>query len=124
MGIDSDNPEHNAMGEGTCDWALEMFKRTLPKAQMMIRQDGYSETDSTSSQVRNFFDLVHIDADHSYHGCLNDMTNFWPFCGRAMLIDDYDAIGAVRDAVAEFIKKTGAMMFNTKSVNGEALLIK
>lgn len=39
----------------------------------------------------NWFDFVYVDADHSYEGCLRDLTDWWPKVkpGGVLAGDDY-----------------------------------
>jgi hypothetical protein len=58
-----------------------------------------------------YFDWVYIDADHSYEGCMNDLTNCDPLVKNDGLIlgHDFDEIsfpGVIR-AVQEFVKSRG-----------------
>lgn len=65
----------------------------------------------------NYFDLVYIDADHSYEGCLRDLEDWYPKVkkGKFLLGDDYRVyegkgkrVGikfGVIEAVNEFAKK-------------------
>jgi hypothetical protein len=124
LGIDSNDPAHNAMGEPTLPWAESMLRRNISECRV--------EFDIVNTRLQDFrpalrsfkADLVHIDADHSYAGALDDITKGWGVCRRAMLIDDYKACASVRDAVDAFTAKTGATMFVSPSGLGEALLLK
>lgn len=40
---------------------------------------------------KTFFDIVHIDACHTFEGCLNDLRHFGPWCRRNGLIVVDDA---------------------------------
>ena len=51
------------------------------------------------------YDLMYIDADHSYSGCMNDLTNWWDqleIGGHILLHDCYFGC-EVQDAVIDFI---------------------
>lgn len=48
----------------------------------------------------NHFDLVYIDADHSYEGCLKDIKAWLPKVKRFLVGDDYNKSG-VKQAVQE-----------------------
>jgi len=108
-GLDSNDPAHNAMGEPTLPWAGSMLDRVIPEWPGRLLTINTRERDLRD--VSPMSDLVHIDADHSYHGALDDMTKAWTICRRAMLIDDYKACASVHDAVDAFVAKTGATMF-------------
>ena len=68
-------------------------------------------------------DFIHIDADHSYKGCLSDLRTFWPVCNKVMLVDDYDC-PSVKQAVDQFTEENDILKFYMPSLRGEALLIK
>jgi predicted O-methyltransferase YrrM len=126
-GVDSDDPAHNAMGEPTLAWAEGMLGKALP--------DG-AEHDYRITMVRlntrekplpsrlGGYDLIHIDADHSYAGCRDDLRKAWPLCGRAILVDDFGAIAAVQDAVFAFLRDNPATMLKTDGFLGDALILK
>lgn len=72
----------------------------------------------------NFFDLVYIDADHSYEGCLRDIEDWYPKIkkGGIMLGDDYRIYEGRRpgiefgviQAVNEFAKKNHLQVFEVR----------
>lgn len=149
VGIDSNDPAHNAMGEPTLGWALAMLNAVLDRTGTTDGQEGPPDVtlhvvNTREKDLRRLFeivdkgsifrkpgppayaqfDLVHIDADHSYHGALDDMTKAWDVCGRAMLVDDYAACASVHDAVDAFVRQAGATMLASPSKLGEALVLR
>jgi predicted O-methyltransferase YrrM len=48
------------------------------------------------------FEIVHIDGDHTYEGCLSDLRGAELFQPRAIIVDDVMAIPAVHAACATF----------------------
>jgi hypothetical protein len=69
----------------------------------------------------NYFDLVYIDADHSYEGCLEDIKNWYPKVknGKFLTGDDYRRgdtsktkvkIG-VKQAVQEFARENNLKFY-------------
>ena len=69
----------------------------------------------------NYFDLVYIDADHSYEGCLRDIEAWYPKVkgGKFLIGDDYriyegrhaEIKFGVIEAVNEFVKKNKLDLF-------------
>ncbi|ABV93685.1 putative methyltransferase [Dinoroseobacter shibae DFL 12 = DSM 16493] len=59
-------------------------------------------------------DLIYIDGDHSYEGCLEDLRNYRPALAPEglMLADDYTFDGVNR-AITEFVDETGCEMLDT-----------
>ena len=72
----------------------------------------------------NYFDLIYIDADHSYEGCLRDIEDWYPKVrkGGFLLGDDYRIYEGRRagikfgviEAVNEFAKKNGLHIFELR----------
>lgn len=122
IGIDSDLPEHNQMGEPTCDKAMLMLRQTCPHSNnLLIRADTQISNPMASLTP---VDFVHIDANHQYIGAMTDMTNAWPICTRAMLVDDYFCSSPVHDAVDAFVGRYGALLVTSPSGTGEALILR
>lgn len=124
IGVDCDDGVLNAMGEPTCDWALAMLSRTvtLGSPPALIRMN--TQTEDLLARVQWCSDLVHIDANHSYHGATRDMEAAWQRCNRAMVVDDYVGSPPVHDAVDAFARKTGAKLYLSGGPAGDALLLK
>ena len=68
----------------------------------------------------NYFDLVYIDGDHSYEGCLRDIKDWYPKVksGKFLVGDDYRVLTnrqgvkfGVIEAVNEFTKKKKLKFF-------------
>lgn len=124
VGIDSNDPAHNAMGEPTLHWAHTMLTSTIPGATIELHTVNTRLRDFRSAIPGFVADLTHIDADHSYHGALDDMAKAWDVTARAMLVDDYLGCPSVHDAVDAFVRSTGAHMLTSPQGFGEALLLK
>jgi len=72
----------------------------------------------------NYFDIVYIDADHSYAGCLRDIEDWYPKVkkGRFLLGDDYrkyqgkydDIKFGVIEAVNDFVKKNNLKLYELR----------
>ena len=72
------------------------------------------------------FDLVHVDGLHTVEGAFHDMELFWSVVsvGGIMLVDDYDYIGKVKEAVKRFELEEGVGYEYIKSFRGNALFRK
>lgn len=73
----------------------------------------------------NYFNLVYVDADHSYEGCLRDINDWYPKLkkGRFLLGDDYRIYKGRRpgvtfgviEAVNKFAKKNNLEFFELRN---------
>lgn len=73
----------------------------------------------------NYFDLIYIDADHSYEGCLRDIEDWYPKVkrGKFLLGDDYTVYEGkhagvkfgVIEAVNDFAKKNNLEFFELRN---------
>jgi predicted O-methyltransferase YrrM len=65
------------------------------------------DSQKTSYPQVGQYDLLFIDGDHSFQGCLNDLENWWPALergGQVVLHDCYLG-NEVQDAVVEFLSR-------------------
>lgn len=74
-----------------------------------IRSDSILESDYLKSQVPNDLQLLFVDGDHSYRGCMADLENFAPRAKRVFIhdCDCPDTFPGVRKAVEEYAAKHG-----------------
>jgi hypothetical protein len=94
----------------------------LAKPPALIRMN--TQTEDLGARAPWKFDLVHVDADHSYHGAMRDMVAAWKLCTRVMLVDDYTPNAAVHDAVDAFVRQTSAKLIVGAGRLGEAIILK
>jgi hypothetical protein len=86
--VDGNRPE---AGWGAPAWLdpNSFFRRFFSDVHLVI--------DLTVNAARNFFapqniriDYLHIDADHSYAGCLEDFQTYWPFLHEGSIVTLHD----------------------------------
>lgn len=73
------------------------------------RADSIKEAQRILDKIPNLLDVVFIDGDHSFEGCLSDLQNFASRGQRVFVhdIDCPDTYPGVRKAVEQFIEETG-----------------
>lgn len=119
IGLDFDEPSWGSYAGIPREWAQEQLRVAFPSVDIMTYKIN---TQTDASQLgEDKFELVHIDADHSYHGALNDMQKFWPFTGRVMVVDDFIE---VQDAVKTFMSTQSGVMLNVTSLRSSALIVR
>lgn len=74
----------------------------------------------TLEEARGSYDLIHVDGDHTFNGALHDMAFAWGLGPRYMLVDDFDAIPEVQQAVYTFSKHQGMRFAALPSFRGWA----
>lgn len=102
--VDANKPE---VGWGSPAWLAEdsFFRTQFPDVEIVI--------DTTSAAARNFFtpkeikiDYLHIDADHSFNGCLEDFKTYRPFlrAGSVVTMHDTNRNDAGVKHVVEYVR--------------------
>ena len=122
FGLDIDEPSWGAFKGVPRLWAEERLKKLYPKNKIQTWQQNSQEIPPVTN-LAELFDLVHIDADHTYEGALHDMERFWPACRHTMVVDDYLE---VMDSVSTFSAKHNnelVKMF-ASSLRSSALLVR
>ena len=121
VGLDFDEPSFGSYKHTPRLWAEERLKACYP--DNVIRTFKLDTQKDTWLPVVSLFDLVHIDADHSYAGALHDMQKFWPLCRNTMVIDDYKEVAS---SVGTFLGKhmDEAVMLPINSFRSSALLVR
>lgn len=76
------------------------FKKSMSNKPFVQIYRQYS-FDAVKKFPDNYFDVVYIDADHSYEGCLRDIKDWYPKvkAGRFLLGDDYRIYEGKRSGV-------------------------
>ena len=119
-GIDLDD---QAMYGGPWLWYAEELLANLNVSWEIKKVDSQSLT-----EIRGLFDLIHIDGDHTYKGCLHDMLIGWPAVapGGVMVVDDAESQPGPKGAVAVFSKMFigAARMYLEPSPHGQMVFVK
>ena len=94
------------------------IRRLVPPAQNVVLINGSSASASTYSRVVRVLDgasldLLFIDGDHSYYGCLWDLRNIWGkmLSGGLIYVHDYwtiDSLDPVALCVHAFVEEVGS----------------
>lgn len=84
---------------------------------------GEQQQDQTDlrRESPDFYDLVHIDGDHTYDGALHDLRLFSKVA-RYLLIDDIAYVDEVKDALDTFLAETGHQATRFPTVRGDAIV--
>ena len=116
--INDGNPGHNdsSFTQEQLDDQCEYFKK-LMQSHPSVRLYRMMSDEAAKNFPDEYFDLIYIDADHSYEGCKKDLEAWWPKVksGRFFTGDDYSHSHApvnklkfeVIRAVDEFAAKLG-----------------
>lgn len=90
--IEDGNPGHNdsLFTQEQKDWQCEYFK-SLMMTNPSIRMYRQYSDEAAKNFPDEYFDLIYIDADHSYEGVMKDLEAWWPKVkkGRFFTGDDY-----------------------------------
>jgi len=126
------NPGHNdsSFTQEVLDAQCEYFKSLMLKYPNVVLYRQWTH-EAAKNFPDNYFDLIYIDADHSYEGVKKDLEAWWPKVkpGRFFTGDDYSHQHApvnglkfeVIRAVDEFAAKVG-LPVHRLSQNGWCIL--
>lgn len=102
------------------DRQYEHFKRKMSDKPFVKTYREYSY-DAVKHFEDNYFDLIYIDADHTFRGCLRDIIDWYPKVkkGGLLLGDDYKIYKSetgvdfgVIDAVDKFAREKNLRILN------------
>jgi hypothetical protein len=109
----------SALPQSEKDRQYETFRIAMLDKPFVKICRGYT-FDVVTQFEDNLFDLIYIDADHTYEGCLRDLVDWWPKmkAGAAFTGDDYKntttrtgvRFGVVQ-AVTEFAQSNNLKVF-------------
>lgn len=101
------------------DEQYDNFKKSLKPFTKLYREYTFEAVKRFPDE---YFDLIYIDADHSYEGVKKDMEDWWPKLKKGGFFtgDDYTnkrakytgVVFGVVEAVNEFAKKRGLTVYN------------
>jgi len=122
-GIDVNDPKYGGWVRPTMGDARRMLEQEHPDKTITLYEGN---TQAGFRPDWSDYDFIHVDADHSYRGCVRDLQTFWPMANKALLVDDYEDNTEVHWAVNDFVSESGfgGFLLTGKSKRGEALLIK
>jgi hypothetical protein len=74
---------------------------------------------------KEHFDLIHIDGDHSFKSCYNDLKTYYPLADKIVLVHDYfyKNCPEVKPAVDQFEKDIGGFKAKEAHRIGYGLLL-
>ncbi|MDJ0533868.1 MAG: class I SAM-dependent methyltransferase [Xenococcaceae cyanobacterium MO_207.B15] len=98
-----DTWKNHAMSEGSKD-TYETFKENTKHLSEIIKCIR-GKTDEIEISFDGLFDLIYIDADHSYEACLHDVKKFSPLVreGGCLILDDHISFTGVTKVVGELL---------------------
>jgi|SRR5215475_517186 len=124
VGLDHDEPSFGPYKGVPREWAEHRLRNIYPDNSIFTFHCD-TQTNGVSKLGLQQADLIHIDADHSYRGALNDLQNFWCLAKKALVVDDYEQIADVRSAVNFFCCNCHeAILLSSSSLRGSAIIIK
>jgi len=124
-GIDMDDQVHYG---GPWLWWAKRLLRELQESQNLAwevwAKDSQTLTVLATGCLR--YDLVHVDGDHTYEGCLHDMNLCWPGVapGGIMVVDDATYLPGPRKACAGYKPEGMARAYLEPSPTGSMIFVK
>jgi predicted O-methyltransferase YrrM len=126
VGLDSDDGSHGGVRGYLADAATMLLGR-YPEAWVELypwNSHDAAVVRRLQARCRGVFDLIHIDGDHSEHGCASNLTLAVTLArpGGYILIDDYDLLAEVRRAADHFVQAAGFESLHLPSPHGDLLV--
>lgn len=107
-GVDWTEGGHGGTGEDDRDFVQELLVTT--GAPIILLEDVDTQSiDELPFIPTELFDFAHVDADHTFEGCLHDLELAWAALapGGTMLVDDFTYIPDVDFACRKFLADQG-----------------
>src|SRR5215467_249049 len=105
--VDGNRPE---AGWGAPAWLPQgsFFRRTYPDVELIVQTTARAATEFFATQALTI-DYLHIDADHSFEGCLADFNSYRQFLrvGSVVTLHDTNFHGAGVRHVVEHLRARG-----------------
>ncbi len=116
-GVDADNGLHGGV-EGAMAYASTMLTSRFPGRNIKLKKLDTQEADPDGSG----YELIHVDADHSYAGCLNDLWIAARLGTGWILVDDISHLASVAKAVRDFLVRSSLPHVYFPSLRGDCLI--
>lgn len=103
IGCDVDDRKHYG---GPWLWWAEKVLKELHKTHGVDWELLFKDSQAMT-ELPGTFDLIHVDGDHTFEGCLHDMELCWPAVnpGGVMVVDDSTYLPGPIRAVHDFTAK-------------------
>lgn len=115
---------HGRATQSELDKQYSDFKKSVTDKSFIQIYREYT-FDAVKHFKNNYFDVVYVDADHSYEACLRDIIDWYPKVkkGRFLFGDDYRVYEGRRrgisfgviEAVNEFVKRNNLEFYELPS---------
>ena len=122
LGIDMDDQVHYG---GPWLWWAKKLLRELQESQNLT-WEIWAKDSQMLAGIPIGADLIHVDGDHTYEGCLHDMNICWPCLnpGGIMVVDDATYLPGPRKACAGYKPEGMARAYLEPSPTGSMIFVK
>lgn len=99
---------------------LDLAKETFELLELSNILKCVNSKTFNFSRFQNYYDIIHIDGDHSYDAKISDFINAYTICknGGYILIDDYDHHEEVKRAVDYCLENFKGSYWYYKTLRG------